>query len=390
MIVSMGLGLPLISCSIAVSPKPKTPAWVVVASGLDNPRGLASGLDGELIVAESGHSGDMACFVQSACISAGLSAQISSVDVRTGRHTPVVTGLPSYRGAFGPFGLGGVSERDGHILAVTSGNPQVWGRPTPTDACAGQPPSCVALVTTIKTDSGLLIEADGHGSWKSITGVGAFDFQWTVDHPDPGNPDFTPGDANPYGLVATEDGTYVADGGSNTLSFVDQNGRVSVLAALPDPPNHQPVYDATATCVAKVGSDVYVGDLAGELYRWDGTTLTRVVSQGGKLAAVVGCTSDDRGNVYVVNLTQNFNSFNEEPFTGSIVKVTPDLATSYLIRPDEGLNYPNGIAFGADGALYVAINSLCPADLSLLAGSFAPPSACSDAGQIIRLGGRGL
>ena len=66
--------------------------------------------------------------------------------------------------------------------------------------------------------------------------------------------------------------------------------------------------------------------------------------QGGQ---VVGCTADDKGNIYLANLASkiggSFPLFNETPFDGSIVKVSPDLRTSYLAQ---GLNYPTGITLG--------------------------------------------
>jgi hypothetical protein len=375
-------------------------SWTTVASGLDNPRGLALVGDDRLIVAESGHAGETCPPVLQFCF--GFTSQVSSVDVRTGVHTPVATGLPSEFSPFEAFGLGGVSAQDGHVFAVTAQNPQFVGRPT--DACVGAPPGCIGAVSAFKAESGLLIKVGAkdsnqqHGDhrgqpqslagWTAVAGVGAYDYQWVLDHhPDPNNPDYRPSDANPYGVLAVPGGAYIADGGANTLSFARNDGTVTVLAQLPDPPNHLPIYDAVPTCVAKVHRSIYVGDLNGELYRWDGTALTKVLS-GGKLTAITGCTSDRAGNLYLVNLTQQFNNFDPQPNSGSIVKVGPDLSTSYVVRPDQGLNFPNSIALGPDRVLFVSINSVCPADLSLLATAGVPPDRCPAAGQIVRLARR--
>ena len=86
--------------------------------------------------------------------------------------------------------------------------------------------------------------------------------------------------------------------------------------------------------------------------------LTQVLS-GGKVGQVVGCTADDEGNIYLANLAStiggSFPNFNEKPFDGSIVKVSPNLRTSYLAQ---GLNYPTGITLGPDDHLYVTVNGL--------------------------------
>jgi hypothetical protein len=100
---------------------------------------------------------------------------------------------------------------------------------------------------------------------------------------------------------------------------------------------------------------------------------------------VVGCAADRQGNLYLANLTSEirgtFPDFVEKPFDGSIVKVTPGLATSYVAT---GLNFPTGLALGEDGALYVALNGLCPKDLSLLNSANSPPGACPEPGKVVR------
>ena len=375
---------PVTAAGLPVSDAPAGPRWTIVARHLDNPRGVGFTPTGWLVVTESGHAGNR-------CLSspqlgqycAGLTSKISAINLKTNARRVLASGLPSAFFPFEPFGLGGVSVSGQRIFAVTALPPQEIGPPAA--ACAGMPPSCQAFARVLRARVGLLIRVGHGGGWSTVAKVGAFNYAWVVRHnPDPGNPDFNPGDADPYGVLAADGGFYVADGGSNTLSFARNAGKMKVLAYVPDPPGHQPVYDAVPTCLAKAGGSIFIGTLSGSLWRWHDGRLTEALS-GGRLTAVVGCTSDRWGNLYLVNLTQQFNAFNPTPAAGSIVKVRPDMSASYVVAPGQGLNYPNGIAFGPDRALYVSINSLCPADLSLLDGLGLPPNYCPHSGQVIRL-----
>lgn len=352
----------LIVATIAVAGVPVqagTASWTVVAKHLDSPHGIAFAADGAAIVTESGHLGRICPFGGPPCF--GLNSQVTSIDLATGERTTLVDGLLSLGFLpFEVFGLGGVSVDGDRISVVTALNPRFVSQIS--HACPSD--DCRARMATVKQQAGLLIDlgpADGY----TVAGhPGESAYHWVVENdPSPGNPDFAPGDADPYGVLLTGDGAYVADGGANTLSLVDDAGTTTVLGYVPDPPNHEPLYDAVATCVAEAGGAIYVGTLTGSLYRWQDGSLEQVL-HGGPLRAIVGCTSDAEGNLYLVNLTQRFRNFDPVPNTGSVVEVAPDLTSSYVIAPDQGLNFPNGIAFGPDGALYLTVNSVCPADVS--------------------------
>ena len=359
-----------------------------VARGLDNPRGLAFLPSGNLAVAEAGHAGAL-CLGPGECI--GLSGRVIAIDPSHDQRTVLAIGLPSLGGPFAPFGLGGLAVQRGKLYTIVGLNPQAFGDPA-TD-CQGQPDvsSCVATVTAVQNGAGFLNRLRSthtNRGYEGVSGVGRFDFDYTVAHPDPGNPDYMPGDADPFGLIAgPHGGFYVVDGASNTLDFVTKRGDVSVLAFVPDPPNHQPIYDAAPTCAARTpNGDVYVGTESNSLYRWDGKTLTEVL-RGGKLGQVVGCTADSRGNIYLANLASMIGGspttgFLEKPFDGSIVKVTPDYKTSYVAK---GLNYPTGLTLGPDDHLYVDVNGLCPDDLSLLTPQNSMPGGCPASGKVVRL-----
>jgi len=129
---------------------------------------------------------------------------------------------------------------------------------------------------------------------------------------------------------------------------VSKRGDINVLAFIPDPPNHQPIFDAAPTCAARTpNGDVFIGTEANSLWRWDGHALTNVLSGDNKIGQVIGCVADRHGNIFLANLSskirRTFPNFNEKPFDGSIVKVTPRLTSSFVAT---GLNYPTGLTLG--------------------------------------------
>ena len=147
---------------------------------------------------------------------------------------------------------------------------------------------------------------------------------------------------------------------------------------------HKPIYDAAPTCAARTpDGSLVIGTESGSVWRWKAHHLTRLLL-GGKIGQVVGCVADAHGNVYVANLDTSAINFIGNPFSGSIVKVTPRLRTSYVAK---GLNYPTGTTWGPDGSLYVTVNGLCPTDLSLINSQNAPPGACPASGEVVRVEG---
>src|SRR5262245_52597764 len=147
-----------------------------VATGLDNPRGLAFLPNGTLAVGEAGHGGDVC--VPGVCV--GDSSQVSTIDLATGSHTPIVTGLFSLKliaeGAV--LGVGGLSTQGGRLLAIEGEFPQELSDLS----CTGQPSDCSQVLAHARATAGTLAKVTPSGNWQTIAGVGASDFQWTVDH----------------------------------------------------------------------------------------------------------------------------------------------------------------------------------------------------------------
>ena len=220
----------------------------------------------------------------------------------------------------------------------------------------------------------------------SVAEVGAHNYAWIVEHKatlDPDNPDFQPGDSNPYGLAAGPDGGFwVADAGSNTLTRVTAAGAVSEIAYLPNPsgPPGFP-YDAVPTCVATAGRTVWIGTLSGQVFRWTGGTPTLVASREDGLTAVNGCATDAAGNLYVSNIFGLTQDTFFAPHTGFLSRITPRGVVT-TVPGSTGLSYPSGVAVSGS-TLYVSVQSICPKELSLV-GPHDPP-VCDQPGQVVSL-----
>jgi hypothetical protein len=376
-VAALTVGLVAMAMASAAAAASHGPRLHTVVRGLDNPRGLIFLPNGALAVAEAGHAGPL-CLGPGEC--GGLTGRIIAVNPGGGRT--LAAGFPSIGSPFAPFGLGGLAVTRGKLYAIVGENPQQFGNPT--QDCEGRPDSGACLVTLkeIISEVGNFVEVRSltanHG-WRTLARVGRFDFEYVGMHPQPG----TPPDGDPFGLITRPSGGfYVVDAASNTLGSVDARGGISVIRFVPDPPHHRPIYDAAPTCAARTPDGALViGTESGMLLRWKHHHLTRLLV-GGKVQQVVACVSDAHGNVYLANLDPSVKNFIGEPFTGSVVKVTPELRTSYLAR---GLNYPTGMTLGPDGRLYVTVNGLCPTNLSLINSHNAPPGACPGSGKVVRI-----
>ena len=357
-----------------------------IVSGLGNPRGIAFDDHGKVLyVAESGDAGTL-CLDATTCV--GLTSKITKVNVKAGTMSPFVTGLLSVGDNTGTFSIGatGVAVNDGKVYALMGLNPN--GAP-PASVCGGAQ-DCLDAIAAAQNLGGVLrADRKGNVEWKQ--NVGAFDFQWTADNnatipldgwqscqmqpPYRGgtcNPDFNPGDANPYAMAAGEDGNYVVDGGSNTLTWVPRHGDPSVLAALPNPAPGGNAYDAVPTCVAPLKDGrVVIGDLNGRVFVYDGSTMfpePETLSGTGSLISVGGCAADRWGkNVYFSDI-----------FAGNVMKLS--LKDMSLWPVAQGLSFPTGVAVSKRGAVYVANNGVCPSTQTT-----PIPDTCTGPGEIVKL-----
>src|SRR5439155_11415059 len=275
----------------------------VVAAGFDSPRGVAIS-DGHILVGESGHGGDVCIPSPYGPNCIGLSSQISVVDARTGAHQPLVSGLfSSIFGAVGPIGIEGISVRHEKVLAILGLNSRLFE----SIDCSSQPPDCAAVKAAAVAESGHLISVSENGRWRSVSSVGAFDFDHIGDHlaENPQQKD----ESNPFGVLATQHGAFVANAAAGTLDFVSNGGKIKLVHYFQfHPPAGAFPSDEVPTCIVQANGHVWMGDLNGRLFRMDETTPTQIpvvdVSGTALLHHVTGCSTanDDDGVIYLVNL----------------------------------------------------------------------------------------
>ncbi len=352
-------------------------AWTVtpLANGLDSPRGLAVTPNGTLLVAESGHGGDVC--VQAFCM--GLTSQISTVNTTTGAHSPLVTGLYSRSVATeGITGVDGISAGGGRLYGAMTSFPQElasW-------SCAGQPSDCPTTLAAARAQAGQLFTFTPGGTFKLLAGVGSHDFDWAgAGHPFSTEPQ----NANPYGVFALPAGAFVADAGANSLDYVGNDGSIAIVSALAPPsPGGFPA-DTVPTCVTVAHGNLYAASLSGKLWKRNGSftpTNVPVTDTTGKslIHHVTGCASDKAGNLFLVDMWGTPGppipaGPASAAGTGSVVELSAKGVASVLAG---GLDFPNGIAVAADGSLYVTVASTCTA-------TGTPFPYCAKGGGIVRV-----
>jgi len=363
-------GGPLASATSAAAPGSVS----VVASGLNNPRGLAFA-KGQLYVAEAGSGG-------SDCPKGATGAE----------GGPLCAGLT---GALATISLGAVHVRMGGLFSFSDipggsaaeGIAAVAATGRGLELLRGE--SVLGLLTSLPAGS-RFNEADsaaarrelgrlsslGASGGRVLADVGDEDFAWTGI-----NQNLVPEqypDSNPNALAVVGSTTYVADAGANQLVSVDAHGVVRQLAFFPNPPAR----DAVPTCVAAgPHGNLYIGELApgakpgeGAIYRY-GIASHRLSLWKSGFNVVDGCGFDHKGNFYAVEFQAH--GFNPSPTgnpAGDIVEIAKNGTRSVL---GEGqLFYPQGFAVDAKDNIYVS-------NWSILTGTPRGPGAPT--GEVVKI-----
>lgn len=320
--------------------KSPRPSQAVVASGLLYPRGIVFDERGALYVAEAGTpQGHTISTVGTSCEQVvppvgpwlgGFTGRISRVEVRSGHRSTVVSNVPSALNSLGD--VEGVSDLAfvGHrlyaIIAV---------------GCSRGHMNIPAGVYRI-----------AHGGWSLEANISRWVREHPVAHPNPG--DFEP-DGDAYSMVARGDELYVAEANQGNLLEVKPNsGRIRRVADVSATQGH-----VVPTAVAVVRDEILDGELttfpvvpgAAKVLRFrkNGELLGSI----GGFTAVLGVTSDEKGNLYVLEsftcptTTPCFPS----PGSGRVTRVARDGTRAVV---GTGLSFATSLRMGPDGALYVS------------------------------------
>jgi sugar lactone lactonase YvrE len=331
-----------------------TEAVKVVASGLDNPRGLAFSPEGALYVAEAGRGGDRCISPDPAApdvqLCYGSSGAITRVE--HGVQEEVATNLPSFAEPGGNFAAG---PHDVSLLAHGQAAVVVG---------LGLPPAERALFGNFGANFGQLVRVEPDGERHNIADLAAYE---EAHDPDNMNPD-----SNPYAVLALSGRRIVVDAGGNTMLHVDPDGTIWLLAVfptrvvptppdMPDLPPEISMHSVPTSVVVGPDGAYYVGELTGFPFPVGGAQVYRVVPGHAPKVYAEGFTNiidlafDADGNLYVLEIAAKGLLQAEGPdgdFTGALIRVTPDGTRTELAAGQ--LTAPTGLAIGADGALYVS------------------------------------
>jgi sugar lactone lactonase YvrE len=323
--------------------------FTVITTGLDNPRGMTFGPDGQMYVAQGGPPSNTLSTANDPTVqqvpppigpyTGGFNSSIVRVDRGTGSVAPVVTGLPSSQ----------TSDKSGDLVSGVADVAFLGGVMYGIEAGAGpshgigaDPVPAPVLTGTANT----VFRVNPDGSTTVVADLSAFQHANPVVNPEPD--DFEP-DGTWYSMVAIRGALYAVEPNHGELDRITPDGQITRVADISATQGH-----VVPTAVAYQGN-FYVGNLGTfglphhpeSIYKITPSGQIRVVATG--LSEVLGVDFDSQGRMYV--LESSTGGVAPIPGTGDVLRFNDDGTRTVLA---DGLTFPTAMQFGPDGDLYVS------------------------------------
>jgi hypothetical protein len=320
--------------------KKPSPAVTTFATGVDNPRGLAFGPNGDLYVAEGGLGGTQTttsadCQQVPAPIgsySGGFTARISKINPH-GVRTTVVDGLPSDQTAAASgslvSGVADVAFIHHTLYALEAGAGCSHG---------------------LKGTDNLLLRVNPNGTTTQIADLSAFLKSHPVTHPNAD--DFEP-DGTWYSMVAVRGQLYAVEPNHGEIDRINPNtGKITRVVDVSATQGH-----IVPTALTYSGN-FFFGNL-GTFPVAPGSEQVRKLTPSGKiktwasdLTTVLGLTFGPHHRLFVLeSMTNPGFPGPAELGTGKVVEIDPSGKQTVIA---DGLSFPTAMTLGPDGALYVS------------------------------------
>lgn len=350
--------LPVVGMAVSITPQ-MLPAQLssnatVVATGLEGPRGLRFGPDGDLYVAEAGTGGTNSTTGECPQVippvgpyTGGLTARISKFD-RNWNRTTVASGLASSVNAMGDFqGVSDVQFMNGTLYALIAGG-----------GCSHGNPTMPAGVVQVNAST---------GTFRYVGDISAFMHANPVQYPNAD--DFEP-DGTAYSMVSVNNALHVVEPNSGELlrvdpfsslisreidfsasqghivptSVVHRNGNYLIgnLNLFPIEPHTSRVM-TVSNFPGGIGTGVPGLSVPGPYY---------VVASKAGFATIVGLAiGPTNALLYVLQLAPDTPSGFPQPGFGKVTRINFDGSLTDVVT---GLSLPTAMTFGPNGKLYIS------------------------------------
>ena len=327
-----------INKSVTLTKWGNNPKVTIFAAGLNAPRGLKFGPDGNLYVAEAGTGGYIS--TSGLCDSViapvgpylgGHTASIVKID-KNGVLTVVADSLPSSQDAMGDWqGVADVEFVGNTLYALLGGAGCSHG---------------------VENTPNSIIKIHHDGTWNVIADLSTFQKSHPVAHP---NADDYEPDGTWYSMVFVKGDFYAVEPNHCELDRISLNGNIQRVLDFSAVYGH-----IVPTAIAYHGS-FYIGNLnqfptvagSSNIFKVSRNGHSKIWAKG--FSEVLGVVIDQHKRMYVLEASDADGG--PIPNTGKIVKVLPSGKKETVV---DSLFFPTGMTLGPDGALYVSNKGFGP------------------------------